>query len=206
MKRKDQMASKKELEKMEVTEVLNWQEYQNRRSELSGKGSGGGTAQLPSIGMLQVNVDKITGKPLYEGMLVPKLLGEVRVDVIYDSGYITEYFANLLSSINAIDIDEATGKVNFTSVFERFFNKETGSISEFAQTIISKRQAEEESKKARVLMAQFPGMSLDMAINYIREMKKNISSSTTGASTQIEESIATTEDANGKQKAGAKAK
>jgi hypothetical protein len=200
------MVAKKELEQMPVTGVITWQEYNDRKSTITGRGFGGGTQIIPTLAMLQQNVDKISGKPTYEGCLIPKLIGESRYDVIFDSAYVADYFVNLLGSINAISINEDDGSIQFTSIWDRFFDKETGSIAKFAETIISRRAQEEESKKAKIFMSQFPGMSLEQAIELVRAAKKAASANTTQTSATSSDAEVPTVHANGKERVKAASK
>jgi hypothetical protein len=200
------MANKKELEQMPVTEVISWQEYNERKATVSGRGFGGGTAIIPTLAMLQQNVDKISGKPTYEGVIIPKLINEQRVDVIYNSEYVADYFVNLLGAINAIAINEDSGDIQFTSIWDRFFDKETGSIAKFAETIISRRAQEEESKKAKIFMSQFPGMSFDQAVELVRAAKKAASANTTQATAASSDAEVLTVHANGKERVKAASK
>lgn len=200
------MANKKEIEQMPVAETITWQEYNERKSSISGRGFGGGTPIVPTLAMLQQNVDKISGKPTYEGVIIPKLIGESRYDVIYDSAYVADYFVNLLGAINALTIDEATGEVQFTSIWDRFFDKQSGSIAKFAETIISRRAQEEESKKAKIFMSQFPGMSLEQAIELVRAAKKAANSNTSPITSKSAVPEVESVASNGKEKVVAKAK
>jgi ribosomal protein L12E/L44/L45/RPP1/RPP2 len=194
------MANKKELEQMPVTEVISWQEYNERKATVSGRGFGGGTAIIPTLAMLQQNVDRISGKPTYEGVIIPKLINEQRVDVIYNSEYVADYFVNLFGQINAITIDEDSAEVQFTPIWDRFFDKQEGTVAKFAKTIISRKAIEEESKKARIFMSQFPGMSLEQAIELVRAAKKAASANTTQTTATSSDAEVLTVHANGKER------
>ncbi len=200
------MVAKKELESMPVAEVITWQEYNERKSSISGRGFGGGTPIVPTLAMLQQNVDKISGKPTYEGVIIPKLIGEARYDVIYDSAYVADYFVNLFGAINAITIDEESAEVQFTPIWDRFFDKQTGTVAQFAKTIISRRANEEEAKKAKIFMSQFPGMSLEQAIELVRTAKKAAQGNTTPITSQSSVGDVETHSTNGKEKVATKAK
>lgn len=165
------MAKKKvNPEEYPVEEVVSWQRYNELRSAQGGKGSYGGQSLQPSQEMLIKDIDKVTGEVLGEGQTIPKMVGETRYDVVYDSSYVAEYFVNLLTSLKFISVDPETDNVSFTKLFDRFFNTDHGEIAQYAKQVGTRKAKEKELKDAQFLMARFPGLNMEAAVQMVRQM------------------------------------